>query len=189
MDPRLLKALMPYLFGAGLVVLLVLAGWYLHSDGYDNGYGTSDREWQAKWEKNEKEWNVKWEQKSNELVTAQANASEAARKREQQYQQDLAKVVEDGKKSLQQALLTTERDAADARRMLEQAKRMATHSRCTPSNAPTTAGSVPARSTSDLLADLLGRAEARARELGEAYERARAAGVICTGAYNAQFQK
>lgn len=189
MDPRILKALLPYLIGAGLVALLVIGGLYLHSDGYDSGYDTSNREWEAKWEKNEREWNVKWEKQANALVTAQADASEAARKREQQYQQDLAKVVEDGKRSLQQALLTTERDVADAKRMREQAERMAAHSRCPSPNAPVAAGSIPARSTSDLLADLLGRAEARARELGEAYERARAAGVICTNAYNAQFQK
>jgi len=189
MDPRLLKALLPYLVGAGLVALLVLGGWYLHSDGYESGYDTSELEWEAKWEKNEKDWKVKWEQKANELVTAQANASETARLREQQYLKDLEQAVNNGQEALRQALADTSRDTADAKRMLEQAKRMATNSRCPSQNAPTAPGSIPARTTSDLLADLLGRAEARARELGEAYERARAAGVICTDAYNAQFKK
>lgn len=189
MNTKLLKALLPYLIGAGLVVLLVLGGMYLHSDGYASGYDTSDKEWKAKWEKNEKEWNVQWEKKASELVAAQAKASEEARLKEQQRVRDLEKAVKDGKDALRDALSSRDRATVDASRMLEQAKRLAAHSRCPTTDATAPSGGVPTRTSGDLLAELLGRAEARARELGEAYERARAAGVICTDSYNAQFKK
>lgn len=153
-----------------------LVGWYAYSNGHANGASERDLAWTAEWER-----------KSTDLALARAKESEENRAKEQQYIKNIAAAVENGKKELNDALANANRDASDAKRMLDQARELATRSSGCTKDASTTARSNSTGASCVLLADLLGRAEARARELGTAYESARAAGVVCAGAYNAQF--
>lgn len=157
----------PYLLAiAGMLACLWVA--------YSHGVSVTTVEWQGKWNK-----------QAEQLATAKANAEFKAREEEQRRQASIDKVRDDAEKQIARA----ESDALAARYaadgVLEQAKRLAARAGKCPSNSTTTQSGAPAAEPSVVLADVLGRADARAGELAAAYDRSRAAGLACERAYDA----
>ena len=165
MSPDLFRRALPYLLAiAGALACL----WW----AYSHGVSVTDTEWQGKWDK-----------QSAELATARADAEIAARKAEQRRLADMDRVRQDAEKQIANA----ERDAADADAaavgLREQASRLALRaSQCASHSGIAQSGDTAGQSAV-VLADLLGRADARAGELARAYDRARASGLACQRAY------
>ncbi|MEV3830198.1 DUF2514 family protein [Aeromonas allosaccharophila] len=146
--------------------------WLLYQQGYSNGARDTELEWSAKWSK-----------QAAELATVRADAEIAARKAEQRRQADIEKVRQDA----EQQIVNAERDAvaadAVAVGLREQAERLAKRaSQCASHSGSAQSGDAAGQSAV-VLADLLGRADARAGELARAYDRARASGLACQRAY------
>ncbi|QET79822.1 DUF2514 domain-containing protein [Aeromonas veronii] len=146
--------------------------WWINHSGYTEGAHDKELEWSAKWDK-----------QAAELATARANAEIAAREAERRRQADIEKVRQDAEKQIASA----ERDAvaadAVAVGLREQAGRLAKRaSRCASDSGAAKSGDAAGQSAV-VLADLLGRADARAGELARAYDRARASGLACQRAY------
>lgn len=161
------------LFRRAIPFLLAIAGvlaclWW----AYSHGVSVTDAEWQGKWDK-----------QATELATVRADAVIAAREAEQRRQADMDKVRQDAEKQIANA----ERDAdvADAAAvgLREQARRLALRASQCASHSGTAKSGDAAGQSAVVLADLLGRADARAGELARAYDRARASGLACQRAY------
>lgn len=146
--------------------------WLLRQHGYSEGAHDKELEWSAK-----------WNEQAAELATVRADAELAARKAEERRQADIEKVRQDAEKQIASA----ERDAvaadAVAVGLREQAGRLAKRaSQCASDTGAAQSGDAAGQSAV-VLADLLGRADARAGELARAYDRARASGLACQRAY------
>lgn len=146
--------------------------WLLYQQGYSSGSHEKELEWSAKWDK-----------QAAELATVRADAELAARKAEERRQADIERVRQDADKQIANA----ERDAvaadAVAVGLREQAGRLAKRaSQCASYSGSAQSGDAAGQSAV-VLADLLGRADARAGELARAYDRARASGLACQRAY------
>ncbi|MFM4808558.1 DUF2514 family protein [Aeromonas hydrophila] len=174
MNPEMIRRLIPILFGVALMLAICFGGWWLHHSGYQSGADAKELEWTAKWNK-----------QAEKLATARAAAEKDAREEELRRQSSINKVREDAEKQIALA----ERDAlaaSDAAAgVLEQAKRLAARAGKCPGNPSTTKPGTPATEPGVVLADVLGRADARAGELAAAYDRSRAAGLACERAYDA----
>ncbi|MFM5429410.1 DUF2514 domain-containing protein [Aeromonas veronii] len=174
MSPEMIRRLIPILFGIAMMLAIGVCGWWLHHSGYQSGSDAKELEWSAKWNK-----------QAEQQATAKANAELKAREDEQRRQASIDKVRDDAEKQIARA----ESDALDARDaadgVLEQAKRLAARAGKCPSNPSATQSGAPAAEPSVVLADVLGRADARAGELAAAYDRSRAAGLACERAYDA----
>lgn len=161
------RRILPYLLAlAGLLACL----WW----AYSHGVSVTTTEWQGKWDK-----------QALKLAEDKAKVVELVREEEQRRQSSINKVREDAEKQIALA----ERDAlaaSDAAAgVLEQAKRLAARAGKCPGNPSTTKPGTPATEPGVVLADVLGRADARAGELAAAYDRSRAAGLACERAYDA----
>jgi hypothetical protein len=166
MMDALSRRILPYLLAlAGSLACLWLA--------YSHGVSVTATEWQGKWDK-----------QALDLAEAKAKALELVREEEQRQQSSINKVREDAEKQIALA----ERDAlaaSDAAAgLLEQAKRLAARAGKCPSNSSTSQSGSPAAEPSVVLADVLGRADARAGELAKAYDQCRASGLACERAYH-----
>lgn len=158
-----------FLVRLAAVSLLV---WWINHSGYTEGAHDKELEWSAK-----------WNEQAAELATVRADAELAAREAEQRRQADIEKVRQDAEKQIASA----ERDAvaadAVAVGLREQAGRLAKRaSQCASDSGAAQSGDAAGQSAV-VLADLLGRADARAGELARAYDRARASGLACQRAY------
>ncbi|MCV3283440.1 DUF2514 domain-containing protein [Aeromonas veronii] len=146
--------------------------WLLYQQGYSSGAHDKELEWYAK-----------WNEQASELAKVRAAAEIAARKAEERRQADIEKVRQDAEKQIANA----ERDAvaadAVAVGLREQAGRLAERASQCASDSGTAKSGDAAGQSAVVLADLLGRADARAGELAKAYDRARAAGLACQRAY------
>ncbi|XEI31175.1 DUF2514 domain-containing protein [Aeromonas veronii] len=169
-----LRRLIPILFGIALMLAIGLCGWWLHHSGYQSGADAKELEWSAKWDK-----------QAEQLAKAKAKAELKAREEEQRRQASIDKVRDDAEKQIARAEsdALAARDAADG--VLEQAKRLAARAGKCPSNPSATQSGTTATEPGVVLADVLGRADARAGELAAAYDRSRAAGLACERAYDA----
>lgn len=174
MSPEMIRRLIPILFGIALMLAIGVCGWWLHHSGYQSGADAKELEWSAKWNK-----------QAEQQATAKANAELKAREEEQRRQASIDKVRDDAEKQIARAEsdALAARDAADG--VLEQAKRLAARAGKCPSNPSASQSGTPAAEPSVVLADVLGRADARAGELAAAYDRSRAAGLACERAYDA----
>lgn len=166
MGSQMMRRAIPYL----LVIACALAClWW----AYSHGVSVTTTEWQGKWDK-----------QALELTEAKTKALELVREEDQRRQSSINKVREDAEKQIALA----ERDAlaaSDAAAgVLEQAKRLAARAGKCPGNPSTTKPGAPATEPGVVLADVLGRADARAGELAAAYDRSRAAGLACERAYD-----
>lgn len=174
MSPEMIRRLIPILFGIALMLAIGVCGWWLHHSGYQSGADAKELEWSARWNK-----------QAEQQATAKAKATMEAREEEQRRQASIDKVRDDAEKQIARA----ESDALDARDaadgVLEQAKRLAARAGKCPSNPSATQSGAPAAEPGVVLADVLGRADARAGELAAAYDRSRAAGLACERAYDA----
>ena len=167
MPADLFRRALPYLVALA-IALCALWGAYRH------GVNVTDTAWQSKWDK-----------QALKLAEDKAKAVELVREEERRRQSSINKVREDAEKQIALA----ERDAlaaSDAAAgVLEQAKRLAARAGKCSSNPTATQSGAPAAEPSVVLADVLGRADARAGELAAAYDRSRAAGLACERAYDA----
>ena len=158
-----------FLVRLAAVSLLV---WWINHSGYTEGAHDKELEWSAK-----------WNEQAAELAKVRADAEIAARKAEERRQADIEKVRQDAEKQIANA----ERDAvaadAVAVGLREQAGRLAERASQCASHSGTAQSGDAAGQSAVVLADLLGRADARAGELARAYDRARASGLACQRAY------
>jgi Protein of unknown function (DUF2514) len=133
--------------------------------------------------------NAKWEKMHAIAAEAQAalraQEERTARETEQRRQAEIESIRADAQKQIQNA----QADARDAdlasERLRKQADRLAQSVRSCPSDTGTASGGKTAPSPAMVLSDVLGRMDARARELAEAYDRSRIAGSACQSAYDA----
>ncbi|TNI81199.1 endopeptidase [Aeromonas veronii] len=169
-----LRRLIPILFGIALMLAIGVCGWWLHHSGYQSGADAKELEWSSKWNK-----------QAEQQATAKAKATMEAREEELRRQASIDKVRDDAEKQIARAEsdALAASDAADG--VLEQAKRLAARAGNCPSNPSATKPGAPAEEPGVVLADVLGRADARAGELAAAYDRSRAAGLACERAYDA----
>ena len=172
MSTEMIRRIIPILFGIAMMLAIGVCGWWLHHSGYQSGADVKEQEWTAKWNK-----------QAEQLAKAKAKATMEAREEEQRRQASIDKVRDDAEKQIARAEsdALAARDAADG--VLEQAKRLAARAGKCPSNPAATQSGAPAAEPSVVLADVLGRADARAGELARAYDRARTAGLACERAY------
>lgn len=161
----LFRRILPYLLAlAGLLACLWLA--------YSHGVSVTATEWQGQWDK-----------QATELATARADAVIAAREADQRRQADIEKVRHDAEKEMARVESDAAAASAVAAGLHEQARRLAARANQCTSHSGVTQSGAAAGQPAVVLAELLGRADARAGELARAYDRARASGLACQRAY------
>lgn len=168
------RRIVPFIAGIALVIAIGLGAWWLHHSGYQSGANAKELEWSAKWDK-----------QAEQQATAKAKAELKAREEEQRRQASIDKVRDDAEKQIARAESDALAASDAAAGVLEQAKRLAARAGKCPSNPSATQPGTTATEPSVVLADVLGRADARAGELAAAYDRSRAAGLACERAYDA----
>lgn len=162
-----------FLVGALVIAALACGGVALYQSGYSAGEEGERKTWQAKWDR-----------QSAELAEARAQNVQLAREEEQRRQRAVDKVRQDAEQQIARVETDAAAASAVAAGVLEQARRLATRaSQCANHSRVTQAGDA-ARQPAVVLADVLGRADARAGELARAYDRARTAGLACERAYH-----
>ncbi|MFM5319328.1 DUF2514 domain-containing protein [Aeromonas caviae] len=168
------RRIVPFIAGVALVIAIGLGARWLHHSGYQSGADAKELQWSAKWDK-----------QAGQLATAKANAELKAREEEQRRQASIDKVRDDAEKQIARAESDALAASDAAAGVLEQAKRLAARAGKCPGNPSTTQPGPPATEPGVVLADVLGRADARAGDLAAAYDRSRAAGLACERAYDA----
>ncbi|EKP0262641.1 DUF2514 domain-containing protein [Aeromonas sobria] len=163
-------------FLAGVLVIAVLAGSGIAL--YQSGHSVGE-------EDERKSWQAKWDRQSAELAEARARNIQLAREEEQRRQRAIDKVRQDAEQQISRVETDAAAASAVAAGMLEQARRLATRASQCASHSSVTQSGDAARQPAVVLADLLGRADARAGELAKAFDRARTAGLACERAYDA----
>lgn len=126
----------------------------------------------------EVEWNKQAEKLANKNLELMGQLAELR----QQQQVTINKVAEDAEKKI--ALAETAANAADAAHnsVQQQAARLAAKlANCNSSSSTERGQTTP--TSAMVLSDLFRRADQRAGELGQAYDRARIAGLACEQAY------
>ncbi len=160
--------------GAALACLLLvaLAGWSLMR-AYDLGMSVKDTEWQARWNARDAGDKQAW-----------ALAEKAEREKEQARQNSINKAVQDGQRTIDEAVA----DAAAARAdlsMRDAADRAASRTASqVGGNSCTAAASAAASRAVLVLADVLKRADQRAEDLAATADQRGARGVTCEQAYD-----
>lgn len=161
-----------FLVGALVIAVLAGGGVALYLSGHSAGEEGERKIWQAKWDR-----------QSTELAEARAQNVQLAREEEQRRQRAIDKVRQDAEQQIARVETDAAAASAVAAGVLEQARRLAIRdSQCANHSRVTQSGDT-ARQPAVVLADLLGRADARAGELARAYDRARTAGLACERVY------
>ncbi|WP_265432597.1 DUF2514 family protein [Aeromonas salmonicida] len=161
-----------FLVGALVIAALACAGVALYQSGHSAGEEGERKTWQAKWDR-----------QSAELAEARAQNVQLVREEEQRRQRAVDKVRQDAEQQIAQVETDAAAASAVAAGVLEQARRLATRARHCVNHSGAAQSSDAAGQPAVVLADVLGRADARAGELARAYDRARAAGLACESAY------
>lgn len=161
-----------FLVGALVIAALAGGGVALYQSGHSAGEESERKTWQAKWDR-----------QSAELAEARAQNIQLAREEELRRQRAIEKVRQDAEQQIARVETDAAAASAVAAGMLEQARRLATRASQYASHSSVTQSGDAARQPAVVLADLLGRADARAGELARAYDRARTAGLACERAY------
>lgn len=162
-----------FLVGALVIAALAGGGVALYQSGHSTGEEGERKTWQAKWDK-----------QSAELAEARAQNVQMVREEEQRRQRAIDKVRQDAEQQIARVETDAAAASAVAAGVLEQARRLATRASQCASHSSVTQSGDAARQPAVVLADLLGRADARAGELARAYDRARTAGLACERAYH-----
>ena len=161
-------------FLAGVLVIAVLTGGGVAL--YQSGHSAGE-------EDERKTWQAKWDRQTAELAEARVQNVQLAREEEQRRQRAIDEVRQDAEQQIARVETDAAAASAVAAGVLEQARRLATRaSQCANHSRVTQSGDA-ARQPAVVLADVLGRADARAGELARAYDRARTAGLACERAY------
>lgn len=106
-------------------------------------------------------------------------AERAARNTEQTWRSRVDGVIQDGKQQIAAARVDAERAGAAERQLRDQLAAYRAAVRAATAAPATAAGGSPASDPLDLLADLFGRADARAGELARIADERGAAGATC----------
>ncbi|WP_346417736.1 DUF2514 domain-containing protein [Pseudomonas syringae] len=154
-----------------LLILLALAGALYGA--YRHGVTVTDLAWKAKWA---------------EEVSAQSEAVATTtteyRTEEQRRQKAANQVANDARQNQTAALTDGSVDDASGELMRIEAGKMAATASCMPSDTGASERGKAATRAAMVLSDLLGRADARARELAKAYDQSQIAGLACERSYN-----
>ncbi len=161
-----------FLVGALVIAALAGGGVALYQSGHSAGEEGERKTWQAKWDR-----------QSAELAEARAQNIQLAREEEQRRQRAIEKVRQDAEQQIARVETDATAASAIAAGVLEQARRLATRASQCANNSGTAQSGDAAGQSAVVLADLLGRADARAGELAKAYDHARASGLACQRAY------
>ncbi|RMP22189.1 DUF2514 domain-containing protein [Pseudomonas coronafaciens] len=149
-----------------LLILLALAGALYGA--YRHGVTVTDLAWKAKWA---------------EEVSAQSDAVATTtteyRTEEQRRQKAANQVANDARQEQTAALTDGSVDDASGELMRIEAGKMAAAASCVPSDTGASERGKAATRAAMVLSDLLGRADARARELAKAYDQSQIAGQAC----------
>ncbi|TBN49191.1 DUF2514 family protein [Pseudomonas sp. BGI-2] len=168
MSPLLLRFL-PYI-AAVLLVAGALFGAYHH------GLSMKDAEWQSL-----------WNDRNTLDAKARASNESAARAKEQTYQQSINKAIQDGQRTIDQAIADAAAARASADSLRGAADDLAARLAASESsgNSCTAAASQAATRAAMVFADVLKKSVKRNTELAETADRARARGVTCEQVYDA----
>lgn len=167
MGSQMMRRAIPYMLAiAGVLACL----WW----AYSHGVSVTTTEWQGKWDK-----------QARELAEAKAKAIELVREEEQRRQTAIDEVRQHAEQQIARAEADAAAADAAADSMRGTADRLAARAGKCPSNSAAAQPGKAAAEPSVVLADVLGRADARAGELAAAYDRSRAAGLACERAYDA----
>jgi len=132
--------------------------------------------------------NAKWEKQQSDAQAAQATLraqeERTARETEQRRQAEIESIRADAQKQIQNAQADARDADAASERLRKQADRLAKSVRSCPSDTGTADGGETGTPAAVVLANVLERADRRAGELAQAYDRSRAAGLACERAYN-----
>lgn len=164
---EILRRAMPYLVAIAAVAAILFAA-------YRHGVSTTNDAWQAKWDK-----------QALELAQAKADFETQQRNLEQQRQNEIERIRNEGKAKLDQARADAAAAHADADSLRDLATQRASESDKMCGDPGATAGSKAGRTTCMVFADVFVRADKAATELAAAYDKARAAGDACQRAYDA----
>jgi hypothetical protein len=129
-------------------------------------------------------WRAKWAEHVAEKAEGRAQAEITARAEEQRRQLVANEIGRYAREKIESAAV----DAADAdragQRLRNEAKQLAAMSNQCPGDSGAAERSQAATRAAMVLSDLLARADQRAGELAEAYDRARLGGLICESMYD-----
>lgn len=165
---------MTFLAGALVIAVLAGSGLALYQSGHSAGEEGVSKTWQAKWDR-----------QTAELANARAQNIQLARDEEQRRQNAIDKVRQDAEQQIARAQTDAAAANAVAVSLRGQAKRLAARSSQCARHSDVAQPSQAVEQPAVVLADVLGRIDARAGELAAAYDRARAAGLACERAYDA----
>ncbi|MCV4343345.1 DUF2514 domain-containing protein [Pseudomonas capsici] len=131
------------------------------------------------------EWQARWNDRNATDNQAQAVAEKTNRTEEQRRQASVNKVAEDAR--TQQVAAVDDAAHADAAgdRLHVAAQNFADRASCAGGDSGAAERGASTRRAAMVLSDMLTRADARAGELAEAYDRARIAGIACEKSYQA----
>ncbi len=149
-----------------LLILLALAGALYGA--YRHGVSVTDLAWKAKW--------------AEEVSTqseAVATTTTEYRTEEQRRQKAANQVANDARQDQTAAITDGSVDDASGELMRIEAGKMAATASCVPSDTGASERGKAATRAAMVLSDLLGRADARARELAKAYDQSQIAGQAC----------
>ncbi|RMN71628.1 hypothetical protein ALQ54_04305 [Pseudomonas syringae] len=150
-----------------LLILLALAGALYGA--YLHGVTVTDLAWKAKWA----------EQVSSQSEAVAITTTEY-RTEEQRRQKAANQVANDARQNQTAALTDGSVDDASGEFMRIEAGKMAATASCVPRDTGASERGKAATRAAMVLSDLLGRADARARELAKAYDQSRIAGLACS---------
>lgn len=174
----ILLFLKKYWFHVLAAAAIVYFGVVIYGKIYDSGYNAANNEWQQK-----------WDAQAKELAEDRAKAEQQQREQEQEWQSKLNQV----QANAQQQIESLETDLTDADSaavsLREQSKRLAERASRSCQSPGTGSSGSTAETTGMVLADVLARVENAGRELAEAYDRARIAGLACEAAYDSIAKK
>ncbi|WP_122302829.1 DUF2514 domain-containing protein [Pseudomonas amygdali] len=160
-----MKALPWKAFGLLLILLAQAGALY---GAYRHGVTVTDLAWKAKWA---------------EQVSAQSEAVATTttdyRTEEQRRQKAANQVANDARQNQTAAITDGSVDDASGELMRIEAGKMAATASCVSSDTGASERGKAATRAAMVLSDLLGRADARARELAKAYDQSRIAGLAC----------
>ncbi|WP_346396926.1 DUF2514 domain-containing protein [Pseudomonas syringae] len=150
-----------------LLILLALAGALYGA--YRHGVNVTDLAWKAKWAK-----------EVSTQSEAVATTTTEYRTEEQRRQKAANQVANDARQNQTAALTDGSVDDASGELMRIEAGKMAATASCVPGDTGTAERGKAATRAAMVLSDLLGRADARARELAKAYDQSQIAGLACS---------
>lgn len=156
---------------AGVLLILLAVAGALYG-AYRHGVSVTDSQWQ-----------VKWSEQVSTQAQAVATTTTEYRTEEQRRQSAANQVANDARQ--EQAVAIADAAGADAAgdRLRSEAGKLAASASCVPSDPGIADRGKNATRAAMVLSDLLGRADARARDLAKYADSARIAGQACEAAY------